>query len=197
LNNAYAGVGPGGTGANTPFRFELVNVDYTVNSSWYNASPGTLAEAQMKSSLRVGGASTLNMWTNAAAGFLGYATFPSDYPSAPNLDGVVLVGASMPGGNLAPYNLGDTGTHEVGHWLGLFHTFQGGCSGNGDFVSDTPAERSPAFGCPIGQDSCRNNAGIDPVTNFMDYSDDSCMFRFTPGQSARMDALYSIYRLGM
>jgi hypothetical protein len=196
LNAAYAGQGPGGTGANTPFRFRFAGYRYVVNSSWFNAQPGTTAEFQMKSSLRVGGASTLNMYLNAGAGFLGYATFPWDYQSNPIDDGVVVLFDSLPGGDAAPYNLGDTATHEVGHWLGLFHTFQGGCSGSGDFVSDTPAERSPAFGCPIGQDSCRNNAGVDPVTNFMDYSDDSCMFRLTPGQSARTDSMWVTYRQG-
>jgi hypothetical protein len=196
LNNAFAGLGPGGTGTNTPFRFRFAGNRYIVNSSWFNASPGTVAEAQMKSSLRVGGASTLNIYLNAGAGFLGYATFPWNYQDNPDDDGVVLLFDSLPGGDAAPYNLGDTATHEVGHWLGLYHTFQGGCSGSGDFVNDTPAERSPAFGCPVGQDSCRNNAGVDPVTNFMDYSDDSCMFRFTPGQSARTDAMWVTYRQG-
>jgi hypothetical protein len=195
LNIAYAGQGPGGTGTDTPFRFQFARVDYTVNSSWYNAAPGTTAEAQMKGSLRIGSANDLNIWTNQAGGNLGYATFPWDYASDPTLDGVVIVGASMPGGNLAPYNRGDTATHEVGHWLGLYHTFQGGCTANGDFVSDTPAERSPSFGCPGGQDSCTNFSGLDPITNFMDYTDDSCMFRFTPGQTARMDGMYTRYRL--
>jgi Pregnancy-associated plasma protein-A len=195
LNIAYAGQGPDGTGANTPFRFQLVSLDYTVNSSWYNAAPGTTAEAQMKGSLREGTADTLNIYTNQAGGNLGYATFPWDYQFDPISDGVVMVGATMPGGNFTPYNEGDTGTHEVGHWLGLYHTFQGGCSTNNDFVSDTPAERSPAFGCPGGRDSCTTLSGLDPITNFMDYVDDSCMFRFSTGQRNRMDTMYSTYRL--
>jgi pregnancy-associated plasma protein-A len=196
LNAAYAGQGPGGTGANTPFRFQFVGYNYVVNSTWFNAGIGTTAEAQMKGSLRVGSANDLNIYLNNADGNLGYATFPFDYASDPLNDGVVLLYASLPGSNFVPYNLGDTATHEVGHWLGLYHTFQGGCTGNGDFVSDTPAERSPSFGCPIGQDSCPNSAGTDPVTNFMDYSDDSCMFRFTSGQNARADAMWQTYRQG-
>jgi Pregnancy-associated plasma protein-A len=196
LNDAYAGLGPGGTGANTPFRFRFAGYRYVVNSSWFNAEPGTTAEFQMKSALRIGDASTLNIYTNAAAGFLGYATFPWDYSSFPTDDGVVVLFDSLPGGDAAPYNLGDTGTHEVGHWLGLYHTFQGGCSSSGDFVSDTPAERSPAFGCPAGRDSCTTFSGLDPITNFMDYTDDSCLFRFSTGQSTRMSDMWEIYRQG-
>jgi pregnancy-associated plasma protein-A len=196
LNIAFAGLGPGGTGANTAFRFQLAGGGYVVNSSWYNAGIGTTAEFQMKSSLRTGSFDDLNIYLNGGAGNLGYATFPSEAAANPELDGVVIFGATLPGSDFEPYNLGDTGTHEVGHWLGLFHTFQGGCNGNGDFVSDTPAESSPAFGCAIGRDSCRNNAGVDPVTNFMDYSDDSCMFRFTTGQSTRMGTMFETFRLG-
>ncbi len=203
MNNAYAGLGPDrngilttGIGANTPFRFVRAGVNYTVNSTWYGAGPGTTAQTQMKNALHTGTADDLNFYTNSGGGYLGWATFPNEYATRPLQDGVVCYWASLPGSNFTPYNLGDTATHEVGHWLGLFHTFQGGCTGSGDGVADTPAERTNNFGCPIGRDTCKQNAGADPIENFMDYTDDFCMFRFSAGQSTRADSMWATYRAG-
>jgi Pregnancy-associated plasma protein-A len=187
LNAAYAFTG---------WQFTLVSVDRTTNATWYTMGPGTTAESQAKAALRQGTKRDLNLYSaNPGGGLLGWAAFPWDYAARPTLDGVVVLYSSLPGGTAAPYNLGDTATHEIGHWMGLYHTFQGGCSGNGDFVSDTPAEASPAFGCPTNRNTC-SSPGLDPIRNFMDYTDDSCMNTFSGGQNTRADAQFTTYRFG-
>lgn len=164
----------------SPMSFRLESYQYRENNTWFEGRD----DFNMKATLRKGSKNALNVYLNGMTnGLLGYATFPWDYQYFPLQDGVVLLADSLPGGAAAPYNLGQTLTHEVGHWLGLFHTFQDGCvaSGSlGDAISDTPAEREPAFGCPVGRDTCtgRGFSGVDPITNFMDYTDDSCMNRF-------------------
>ena len=185
LNAAYSGSG---------FQFRLGQVKTTANNTYYNGCARSSTERAMKKALAVDPTHNLNLYScNLGNGLLGYARFPSDYPENSYMHGVVILNASFPGGSATPYNLGDTATHEIGHYLGLYHTFQGGCTGAGDSVADTPAEASAAFGCPTGRDTC-TSTGLDPITNFMDYSDDACMNTFSTDQRNRAQDIIAQYR---
>jgi hypothetical protein len=209
MNRAYSGrdqaathlgQGPSAqTTADTPFRFTMAGITRTNNTAWYTAARVGAEQNAMKAALRVGGSGTLNVYLSESDGLLGYATFPTDYTSDPLDDGVVIFNESVPGGGFAPYDYGDTLVHEVGHWLGLFHTFSGGCAAEAstDQVADTPAEASRFFGLPASgspRDTCTSLPGRDPVENYMDYTDDDGLFQFTIGQSDRMDSLHAEFR---
>jgi hypothetical protein len=198
LNDAYAGSGAAAGSPATPFRFSLVDTTYTVNPAWTSLAYGSKETKAAKAALRQGDAATLNIYAvDLGGGLLGYATFPQSAKGGQlSDDGVVILDESMPGGSASPYAKGDTATHEVGHWLGLFHTFQSGCSGPGDYVADTPAEAAPAFDCAAdaGRDSCPTEPGTDPIRNFMDYTEDACMNQFSVGQVQRMSSAWEAFR---
>lgn len=185
LNDAYAKAG---------YQFHLADVDHTENKKWYTAAPDTKAESDMKNALRKGGSDELNLYTaNPGGGLLGWATFPADYASAPKMDGVVILNSTLPGGSAENYNEGDTSTHEIGHWMGLYHTFQPGV--DGDEVADTPVQAEPNYGKPAEDtDTAPDEPGFDPVHNYMNYVDDDWMNEFTSGQVDRMHEQFNTYR---
>jgi len=197
LNKDFSGTG---------LKFVLASANRTINSDWFdNAEPDTQQQTDMKNALRQGGAADLNVYSvgfasdserstsSSGKGLLGYATFPSFYADNPTDDGVVFLYATVPRGGQKDYQEGKTLTHEVGHWVGLYHTFEGGCSGDGDTVDDTPAEASPAYGCPVGRDTCPGS-GPDPIHNYMDYGVDTCLNQFTQGQITRLRDQVTTYR---
>ncbi|MDX2271925.1 MAG: zinc metalloprotease [Cyanobacteriota bacterium] len=181
--------------ANSGFTFALASVDRTTNPAWFAMENGSPEELEAKTTLSVDPSTTLNIYIATAADFLGWAYFPYSVALRrnPALDGIVIDYESVPGGARVQFNEGDTATHEIGHWLGLYHTFQLGCFPPGDRVADTPYEGDPAEGCPVTRNTC-NQRGLDPVFNFMDYSDDPCMNQFSLGQVARMQQIASLFR---
>lgn len=193
LNSAFSG-------ANLTFKYNESKVQFVDNHSWYFMGHGSAEERDAKSKLGADSKKCLNFYTGGLVpGLLGWATFPFDLAGDPVLDGVVMLDESLPEGNAAPYNLGMTGVHEVGHWLGLYHTFQGGCNGIGDHVHDTPAHSGANYGKP--QQGQAHNACIDgehaPIHNYMNYVDDDWMNELTPIQEARVKEQIMMYRTGL
>ncbi len=192
LNNTFGG---GEGGAETGFSFRLAGVTRTDKAAWFATSGG--AENDMKQTLRQGGNDALNVYSTSAGAYLGWAYLPSITDSSQAyLDGIVLDWETIPGTSTTyagRYDQGDTLTHEAGHWFNLEHTFAGGCNHKGDFVDDTPPQKTPTSGCPIGKDTCKA-PGLDPIHNYMDYSYDSCYTEFTDGQTQRMRDAWLFYR---
>ena len=148
-------------------------------------------------SVRKGDASVLNIYWKNLGGVLGYATVPWQYwwTGPLQVDGVTIDHGAIVGGRYKRYNLGRTAVHEVGHWLGLDHTWQGGCA-RSDGIYDTAPEAKPFYGCEavLERDTCPGDNRTDPTTNYMNYADDACMYQFTPGQAKLMQAVYQTYR---
>jgi hypothetical protein len=205
LNDSFAGR-TARDAANTPFRFRLDSVDRTRSTDWFTMDFEDSVEARRE--LRVGDARHLNLYITHfkgdLEGLLGFATFPEQYRQEPRLDGTVIWRQSLPGGNAVfedengvvfNYARGDTTTHEVGHWMNLYHTFQGNCGPKNDYVADTPRQKfgDNVFYCRPKQNTCAGpKSPRDPVKNFMNYAADPCLDRFTPGQKDRMNISWYI-----
>jgi hypothetical protein len=208
---ALAGTaGEGGTNANIRFRLATTDpegspttgVTRTANETWFNDT------GNYWDTLSWDPKNYCNVYTNKAFGgaALGYVPFlPASGLASTAQDRIVILysafGRPAPGG--PPYNLGRTLTHEMGHFLGMIHTFDGngvcetettpGCYSSGDLVCDTASEEDNRFGCP--EDAAAVSCGsLDPIHNYMDYTDDLCMNQFTPEQANRMRCSLMEYR---
>ncbi len=193
LNRTFAGREGGAT---TGVTFELAAVTRTDDAVWY-ASRSAGAEHEMQKALKQGGDNALNVSSTSGGAYLGWAYLPEITDTAQAyLDGIVIDWRTVPGASDAyegSFDRGETLTHEAGHWLNLEHTFYGACNRTGDFVDDTPAQKTPSSGCPIGKDTCPA-PGTDPIHNYMDYSFDTCYTEFTAGQAQRMHDSWLLYR---
>lgn len=210
---------------NTGIAYRLKGVTRHINDTWARNED----DMGMKRALRRGSYQTLNVYfqtdlratpgqvaravgirdTSASSDLspsvLGFCTLPDPSVNATSLvadyikDGCNVLAKTMPGGSLDLYNRGGTAIHEIGHWNGLLHTFQGeSCSADnqGDYISDTPQQKTPTSGCPSRKDSCPDSPGLDAIHDFMDYSNDVCYDRFTSGQGTRMRSMWAAMRAG-
>lgn len=178
------------TGSDLKLQFSLIAVKRKQSNK---ASWGT--RDAMKSSKKGGIDATtpethLNIWIcNIGGGILGYAQFPGGKAAT---DGIVI-GPNYFGNTgyvSAPFNKGRTATHEIGHWLNLRHIWGDASCGN-DQVTDTPTQQTANYGCPsFPKITCGNGPNGDQFMNYMDYTDDACMYMFTPGQKDRSRALF-------
>ncbi len=172
-------------------QFTLASVDRTSSTtkSW------TTNDAMKKSSSggvnAISPTTKLNIWVcNMSGGILGYAQFPGGTAAT---DGVVINTTAFgnTGNVLAPYNTGRTATHEIGHWLNLYHIW-GDASCGSDLVADTPTQKTSNGGCPTyPHKTCNNTTSGDMFMNYMDYTNDACMYMFTNGQKDRTRALFA------
>nr|WP_052477813.1 zinc metalloprotease [Kibdelosporangium sp. MJ126-NF4]CTQ88517.1 hypothetical protein [Kibdelosporangium sp. MJ126-NF4] len=190
MNKDFSGQEAPGVAADTGFRFRLATTRRWTNDNWFDRAVDDNVNEAMRRATREGGKSTLNIWSvNLPYG--GRANFAWEAETHKDIEGVMLVWTVLPGGSDPAHNQGNVASHEAGHWLGLYHTFERGCDDQNDLVADTPQHTNSADceewdGCPA--------PGMDPIHNYMTYTDDGCRNQFTAGQGARARDQWSAYR---
>ena len=193
------------TALNTAFNdngysFYTANIDSANNSGWYYATASYHYDTgqwnnddqylAMASALGVDISTSVNFYFTGEDYMQGMGVYPWSFGEDDPRNGLFCSNYTIPGGDF-PYHLGITGVHEVGHYFGLYHTFENGCSAPGDEVDDTPYQIDANYGCPSAPQSC---GSYDDVGNYMDYMDDDCLEHFTSGQVDRIDWALNTYR---
>ena len=164
----------------------------TENNMWFYKTE--TYESTLKSELCVNVDYVINVYYADAQGFLGWSYFPNDFSENDHMHGAVINHRAILGGSLPRYKYGKTLLHELGHYFGLFHTFQGGCFGY-DGCDDTPPQSNGNNVYECGsQNSCPDFEGDDPHNNYMNYVDDICMNRFTDNQILRIWTFLETYK---
>jgi len=174
----------GDNGYNTHIQFELAGITRTMNNEWFDSDD----EDSYKAVLNTDPSRYLNVYTSSAGGYLGYAYFPQG-SAGRWWDGIVMLHGAVGGrdNGFYQYNQGRSLVHEVGHYLGLYHTFgdyRGSCENSysgGDLIMDTLAEGEIHFDC-VQKSSCGSD---DPIYNYMSYTDDLCVREFSREQANR------------
>lgn len=187
--------------------FVLLEVRDVVKKAWYKKClpakrNGNLNRKYFKMTRRnaIDPATTVNIYTCKPWGDIGgFGVLAGWLPEDDPANAIVLLHSLVAGGPYVTHDKGITLVHEMGHYLGLLHTFHPGtvgdpigCEGEGDFVDDTPYEAEPAYDC-VPRDSC-SQPGMDPIKNYMDYTDDLCKTKFTRGQRRLMEDMTFWYR---
>ncbi|MBE77473.1 MAG: hypothetical protein CMG41_07030 [Candidatus Marinimicrobia bacterium] len=191
LNNAYNDFG---------YTFVTSNIDSAVNAGWYYATDSHKFETgqwdntdqylAMAQAMTIDVTQSINYFWTGARQTSGLGVHPWSFPEDDSRHGLFCGNYTVPGGEPG-LNLGITGVHEVGHYLGLYHTFENGCSSPGDEVEDTPYQSEANYSCPTSNYSC---GSYDDIGNYMDYMDDECLTHFTQGQKDRIDWAIETYR---
>ena len=191
LNNCFSGT-------DYSFIFYLSGINRVKNNNWRDLAVGTTAVTNMVNELAIDPKHVLNIYITS--------TYPSyqlgwlidwmwNLPENSPQNGIVIKTDCLPGGNYTNYNSGISCAHEVGHYMGLYHTFDdlNKCNYN-DLVADTPVHNMNSKCPPENTDTCPNKEGLDPIHNYMNYTYDNCRTEFTKGQRDRMSFMVSEYR---
>ena len=192
MNNAFSGTYSKQSMIDTNIRFKINKINYINNNNYYKNCDSTAFK--MTKLYSINNDQNINIIICESQFYLGWAYLPWAFSEINKMNAIFISTISLPNKNYNVYNLGMTSVHEVGHYFGLLHTFSESyeCV-DGDMISDTPVEKYPSFTCGE-KNTCPEHDGNDPITNYMDYSPDECMFEFTFLQINRMWDMIDRYK---